>query len=60
LAWTLLSHDPLMRPLQIGMIAFMTIFLKKLHSINPSPSGNDNPDKKKQDNVRAPPCHTAM
>ena len=49
-----------MRPLQIGMIAFMTIFLKKLHSINPSPSGNDNPDKKKQDNVRAPPCHTAM
>ena len=51
-AWSLLSFDPRIRPLQIGTIAYLLTFLKKLHRINPSPEGRDNPEKKTADNVR--------
>ena len=51
-AWTLLSFDPRMRPIQIGTIAYLLTFLKKLHRLDPSPEGRDNPAKKTADNVR--------
>jgi hypothetical protein len=51
-AWSLLSFDPRLRPIQIGTIAYLLTFLKKLHRLDPSPEGRDNPAKKTADNVR--------
>jgi hypothetical protein len=55
-AWTLLSFDPRLRPIQIGTIAYLLTFLKKLHRLDPSPEGRDNPAKKTADNVRGASC----